>query len=386
MKRQFQKEILTTSTTTLTTIIKERKIKERKITKNNSSLPNQDFIEIILKYLSPEDLYYTIPFICNYWNNSLQKMENSLWKVHLNNLLQNNLKNNLLKNIKEDKYTNYKKLYLTLIGGKLYFKELFIFKLNKLTNQLNNLQLNSCDSDCDNIYNNFYNKNNKLLEKMKLLIEQEKEILNKNNKFLNLFLEIDNTRDNNDNYNCDNYFYKKDYNNNLLISEKEKQLNFLQSHILVNLKNSEITEIEIDEKKSMTSVNFCNEITIIGINGNCSNQFIYEGNLEFDNFYENPLDISVTLIYNNDNYNNDYNKDYNNLKKELYIYSKNEKEEKDERILNCKRIRKLFKKLKRKLGYTELTFLEILNVFNDKLHCKEILYFKNYIFNIDLLQ
>ncbi|KAL9654714.1 hypothetical protein ABK040_008511 [Willaertia magna] len=138
--------------------------------------------------------------------------------------------------------------------------------------------------------------------------------------------QIDNTRDNHDNYNSDNYFYKKDYNNNLLISEKEKQLNFLQSHILVNLKNSEITEIEIDEKKSMTSVNFCNEITIIGINGNCSNQFIYEGNL--DNFYENPLDISVTLIYNNDNYNNDYN----NFKKELYIYSKNEKEEKNERV------------------------------------------------------
>ncbi|KAL9646513.1 hypothetical protein ABK040_006507 [Willaertia magna] len=223
-------------------------IKERKITSHPLC---QDFIEIVFKYLQPEDLYYTIPFVCSFWRNYLQKIENLLWKTYC--------PLNLLKLIKEDKYTNYKKLYLSLIGGEIYFKELFIFKLQKLTNQLYTLQHNYDKVD--------------IFEKVTILTEKEKKSFIKNDNYyvnklpyLEKMCQVDSDDENQE------------------LTEREKQLTFLQSTIIVNPSKPNITIEEDDDYRYpgrfFIKINFCNEITIIGLNGNCSNKFIYEGKIK----------------------------------------------------------------------------------------------------------
>ncbi len=39
-----------------------------------------DFVEVVFQFLPPEDLFYTIPFVCSHWRHLFPKLDNILWK------------------------------------------------------------------------------------------------------------------------------------------------------------------------------------------------------------------------------------------------------------------------------------------------------------------
>ncbi|KAL9647382.1 hypothetical protein ABK040_011746 [Willaertia magna] len=345
--------------------------KERKISPPHSLC--QEFIEHIFKYLPPTDLYYTIPFVCSFWRNLSHNIKLFLWKKFI--------PLNLLQCFKEDKYTNYKKLYLSLNNGNLYFKELFLFKLQKLSEKLPD---NNDDSkQCFNILSKIEN----LIKTEKFIFAEKKYLqkVPKKNLQKTTFLEI------------------IDVLNDKELTEKEKQLKFLQSTIIVNPSTPEITKKEDDDYRYpgrfFIDVNFCNEITIIGLNGNCSNKFIYEGNGNAERYHGYEIhDVTVTLSYELNNLQNNC-QSTNKMTKdettddEIKIIEEEEEEEEEEekkeskaklteelfscymsdhkyfdKTVNCKRMKEILEKFREELAFTELSNLDFLNVLDEKLH------------------
>ncbi|KAL9649427.1 hypothetical protein ABK040_016209 [Willaertia magna] len=366
MKRKELFDYETNNLAELTT----RNNKERKLSQTSSSTTcnhkitqlHQDYIKIIFSYLPPIDLLFTIPFVCSFWyhfiNNKDKNIENQIWK--------NYCPKDLLNFIKEDEFTNYKKLVLNYLffDGDIFHKELFVLKLQNLFNKIKDTILT--ESESLNI------KEIKEWKRMKEMIE-------------------------NTNVNCHNYLSNKEFKNlqNLQnLDEKEKQLKFLKETIYCNPSKLDVSQEEDDDYRYpgryFIGISFVNKLIIIGYNGNCSNKFIYEGGAGAERYHDFELkETKISLTYQ-------LSKSIHKKEEETSTSKEEEIKEEDTielfssekegtygecfKNVDINEALKFFEELRKELGYNELTNKDFIDTLVYKLNdYYKSLDFDNYI-------